>query len=126
MIQSRGGAPSIRDERSMAETGNKAVEVEIFGATYPVRAAADREQVLELARAVDRTMRDIAGKVRTTDRSAIAVLAALNGWRSPRRSPRSPRASSWPWPNPRSGRVREYLCSIENIPCAVRAGSTLW
>lgn len=62
----------------MAETGNKAVEVEIFGATYPVRAAADREQVLELARAVDRTMRDIAGKVRTTDRSAIAVLAALN------------------------------------------------
>ena len=62
----------------MAESGNKAVEVEIFGATYPVRAAADRDQVLELARAVDRTMRDIAGKVRTTDRSAIAVLAALN------------------------------------------------
>lgn len=62
----------------MAESGNKAVDVEIFGATYPVRADTDRDQVLELARAVDRTMRDVAGKVRTTDRSAIAVLAALN------------------------------------------------
>jgi cell division protein ZapA len=62
----------------MSERGNNTVDIEIFGSTYPVRADADSGQVLELARTVDRTMRNIAGKVRTTDRSAIAVLAALN------------------------------------------------
>lgn len=62
----------------MAEQAITTVEVQIFDSTYPVRADADSERVHELARAVDRTMREIAGKVRTNDRTAIAVLAALN------------------------------------------------
>ena len=53
-------------------------EVEIFGAFYSVRGAQDREYLQELAKWVDETMRQIAGKVTTGDPTRIAILAALN------------------------------------------------
>jgi cell division protein ZapA len=55
-----------------------AAEVEIFGAVYAVRGEQDREYLQELARRVDRTMRQIAEQVRTTEPARIAILAALN------------------------------------------------
>jgi cell division protein ZapA len=55
-----------------------AAEVEIFGSVYSVRGEQDREYLQELARRVDRTMRQIAEQVRTTEPARIAILAALN------------------------------------------------
>jgi cell division protein ZapA (FtsZ GTPase activity inhibitor) len=53
-------------------------EVEIFGAVYSVRGGQDREHLQGLAKTVDRTMRDISGRVATGDPTRIAILAALN------------------------------------------------
>jgi cell division protein ZapA len=55
-----------------------ATEVEIFGAVYAVKGEQDREYLQELARTVDRTMRQVADQVRTTEPARIAILAALN------------------------------------------------
>ncbi len=54
------------------------VEVEIFGAVYPVRGDHDREYLEELAGLVDHKMREVGNNVRTVDTSKIAILAALN------------------------------------------------
>ena len=53
-------------------------DVEIFGSVYAVRAEQDREYLQELAQRVDATMRQVAGKVNTTETARIAILAALN------------------------------------------------
>jgi cell division protein ZapA len=53
-------------------------EVEIFGAVYSVRGEQDREYLQELAKTVDRTMRQVAERVTTVDAGRIAILAALN------------------------------------------------
>lgn len=54
------------------------VEVEIFGATYPVRGEHGREYLEKLADLVDHKMREIGSKVPTVDSGKIAILAALN------------------------------------------------
>lgn len=56
----------------------RATEVEIFGAVYHVRGREDGEYLQELARRVDRTMREIAERVSTVDTAKIAILTALN------------------------------------------------
>jgi cell division protein ZapA len=53
-------------------------DVEIFGAVYAVRGDQDREYLQELAQRVDATMRQVAGRVSTTEPARIAILAALN------------------------------------------------
>ena len=58
--------------------GTTSVEVEIFGAVYPVRGEHDREYLEKLARLVDRKMREIGSHVPTVDTGKIAILAALN------------------------------------------------
>jgi cell division protein ZapA len=62
----------------MANGPATSTEVEIFGAVYAVRGDQDREYLQGLARTVDKTMREISGKVATADPARIAILAALN------------------------------------------------
>jgi len=61
----------------MAEKANL-VQVEIFGQTYSVRAAADADYIHDLAAFVDRKMREVAQEAATVDATKIAILAALN------------------------------------------------
>ena len=58
--------------------GNPTTHVEIFGTVYPVRGDHDPEYLQDLAAEVDRTMREIASRVKTVDTAKIAILAALN------------------------------------------------
>ena len=53
-------------------------QVEIYGQTYSVRAAADAEYIRELAGFVDRKMREVAQEAPTVDATKIAILSALN------------------------------------------------
>lgn len=62
----------------MADKGSGATEVEIYGATYHVRADKDPEYLQEVARELDRRMRDIAGHLTSVDPRRVAILAALN------------------------------------------------
>jgi len=55
-----------------------AIQVEIFGQTYSVRADGDPEYIQELASFVDRKMREVAEHAPTVDIAKIAILAALN------------------------------------------------
>lgn len=57
---------------------SKSIDVEIFGATYHVRAEQDREYLQELASTVDRKMREVAGPGSKVDPGRVAILAALN------------------------------------------------
>ena len=57
---------------------NGSISVEIYGQTYNVRGEGNSAYLTELARLVDASMRDVASKVRTTDETRIAILAALN------------------------------------------------
>lgn len=57
---------------------NPTTEVEIFGAVYHVRGEDDGGYLQDLARKVDRTMREISERVATVDTAKIAILAALN------------------------------------------------
>lgn len=61
-----------------AAKGITSVEVEIFGAVYPVRGEHDREYLEKLAGVVDQKMREIGSQVPTVDTGKIAILAALN------------------------------------------------
>lgn len=58
--------------------GTTSVEVEIYGAFYPVRGEHDQEYLEELAGVVDHKMREIGSQVTTVDTNKIAILAALN------------------------------------------------
>jgi cell division protein ZapA len=55
-----------------------ATEVEIFGATYVIRAGHAPEHVTRLAAEVDRRMRELAGHAQSADPSRLAILTALN------------------------------------------------
>jgi len=52
--------------------------VEIFGRRYELRAADSREHLEELARYVDRRMRELAEVSPHVDSAKLAVLTALN------------------------------------------------
>ncbi len=54
--------------------------VEIFGVSYTLRedGATDAERIRELARKVDRKMREVADRSPNLDAGKIAILAALN------------------------------------------------
>jgi cell division protein ZapA len=56
------------------------VVVEIFGVSYTLRedGATDAERIRELARRVDRKMREVADHSPNLDAGKIAILAALN------------------------------------------------
>ena len=56
----------------------KTVRVEIYDQTYHIRGELDEKYVQELARFIDRKMRDVAEATRTVDTLRVAVLAALN------------------------------------------------
>lgn len=55
-----------------------AVQVEIFGQSYTVRAGADPSYVQELASYVDSQMQQVSRAGGAVDSVRIAVLAALN------------------------------------------------
>lgn len=52
--------------------------VEIFGRKFDLRAAEDGEQLQELARYVDRRMRELAEVSPHVDTAKLAILTALN------------------------------------------------
>jgi cell division protein ZapA (FtsZ GTPase activity inhibitor) len=52
--------------------------VTIFGKTYHLRGHGDAAYLHELAREVDRRMRDVAEATGTADTLSVAILAALN------------------------------------------------
>jgi cell division protein ZapA len=66
------------EKAERAAKSTTSIDVEIFGAVYPVRGAHDRERLQRLASIVDRKMREIGTRVPTVDTGKIAILAALN------------------------------------------------
>ena len=56
----------------------KTIRVEIYDQAYHIRGELEEKYVHELARFVDRKMRDVAEATRTVDSLRVAVLAALN------------------------------------------------
>ena len=60
-------------------SGNDApTPVTIYGKTYHLRGGDDTAYLHELARDVDRRMRDVAESTGTADTLSLAILAALN------------------------------------------------
>lgn len=57
---------------------NEPITVEIYGQTYNVRGEGDPAYLTDLARFVDRRMREVASQVATVEPMKIAILAALN------------------------------------------------
>ena len=55
-----------------------ATPVTIFGRTYHLRGDGDPTYLHELAREVDRRMREVADATGTADTLSVAILAALN------------------------------------------------
>ena len=56
----------------------ESVQVEIFGQTYSLKVANDRNYIQELAAFVDARMKEIQKSTGTADVYRIAILAALN------------------------------------------------
>jgi cell division protein ZapA len=56
----------------------ESIQVEIFGQTYSIKVANDREYILELAAFVDARMREVQKGTGTSDVYRIAILTALN------------------------------------------------
>jgi cell division protein ZapA len=54
------------------------VHVHIFGSEYRIASQADPDQTREVARYVDRTMREIASSLSLRSVAKIAVLTAVN------------------------------------------------
>ncbi len=54
------------------------VHVHIFGTEYKIASLADPDHTREVARYVDRTMRDIASSLSLRSVAKIAVLTAVN------------------------------------------------
>ena len=63
-------------DKSVSSTGT--VHIEIFGATYTLKAGADPGYVEELAAHVDAQMREVSKTAGAVDSVRVAVLAALN------------------------------------------------
>ena len=66
----------MADKTVSSSTGT--VHIEIFGATYTVKAGADPGYVEELAAHVDAQMREVSKTAGAVDSVRVAVLAALN------------------------------------------------
>ncbi len=62
----------------MSTKSRTATPVEIFGSVYYVRGDDDRQNLQELAKVVDKKMREVAEHLTTVDDAKIAILAALN------------------------------------------------
>jgi len=58
--------------------GGRPTPVTIFGRTYHLRGDGDAAYLEELAREVDRRMREVGDATGTADSLKIAILAALN------------------------------------------------
>ena len=71
-----------------AEQGS--TPVTIFGTTYHLRGEGDGSYLHELAREVDRRMREVAEATGTADTMKLAILAALNVMDECLRAKRSP------------------------------------
>jgi cell division protein ZapA len=56
----------------------ESIQVEIFGQTYSIKVANDRDYILELATFVDTRMREVQKGTGTSDVYRIAILTALN------------------------------------------------
>jgi cell division protein ZapA (FtsZ GTPase activity inhibitor) len=56
----------------------ESVQVEIFGQTYSIKVANDRDYIQELAMFVDARMKEIQKSTGTADVYRIAILTALN------------------------------------------------
>ena len=65
----------MSDER---ENEKRTTAVAIYGRTYHLRGDGDAGYLEELAREVDRRMREVADATGTADSLKIAILAALN------------------------------------------------
>ena len=63
-------------DKSTSSSGT--VHVEIFGATYTVKAGGDPGYLEELAAHVDAQMREVSRTAGAVDSVRVAVLAALN------------------------------------------------
>jgi len=63
-------------DKSISSTGT--VHIEIFGATYTVKAGGDPGYLEELAAHVDAQMREVSRTAGAVDSVRVAVLAALN------------------------------------------------
>jgi cell division protein ZapA len=57
---------------------DKPVVVEIFGQQYTLRGDANESYVRDLARYVDKKIREVAAKTKTNDLRRLAVLSAIN------------------------------------------------
>ena len=59
-------------------TERPTIRVQIFGTEYQIAAQADAEHTLEVARYIDRKMREIANSLTLRSVPKIAVLTAVN------------------------------------------------
>ena len=62
----------------MSNTGETAIQVEIYGQTYSIRSDGDNDYIYDLADYVDGKMREIASGSMTVDSLKVAILAALH------------------------------------------------
>ena len=62
----------------MNNPANNIIEVTIFGRTYPIIATKDPEYIHQLAKTVDRKMKEIADKIPDASTAGVAVMACLN------------------------------------------------
>lgn len=62
----------------MNQPTKETIEVTIFGRTYPMVATKDPEYIHQLAKNVDRKMKEIADKIPDASTAGVAVMACLN------------------------------------------------
>lgn len=58
--------------------GKNVVQVQILGNQLTIRGEADQAYILEIARYVDRKMREVTEKLPVASQSKVAILASLN------------------------------------------------
>lgn len=71
MPEASGGQTGMSDEQGGAK-------VEIFGVVYPLKGSPDPGHLRKLGELVDERMRRAADLASSSDRSRLAILAALN------------------------------------------------
>jgi len=64
----------------LSKQPSEIIEIEIFDQRYPLRlkTPAEHDEILKLAKEVDRRMREIATQTRTVDSLKVAILTALH------------------------------------------------
>ena len=92
------------------------VVVEIFGVSYTLRedGATDAERIRELARRVDRKMREVADHSPNLDAGKIAILAALN-------LANEPSSSSEDGEEAKDGRLVEMVERVSSLTSELEA-----